>query len=884
MKSLESIPPQVLLTFRDTLSAALRCSVTFADCDGKPISIERFRIHRRFTSRVCQLRHYTKDSPVKKHVCDAWDSAAAQAVMTSRKTYESQCGMGFWCVSVPVLIGDELVGQIQAGERWLDSETNINKWIDDGIRMGVVTKSQEGEYRREFRKSTETPNTISAEQTVRVRKDLELFARFLGAVANFTPEGQNLSAHTSQQVLNAAESFREVINSSISDFNRDEMSRLLQMTTAALPFSDNWLREFHDPRSLDPSNSRQRTLLTYVIFADLRGFTEACNNLGLEKVQDARQTLFTAALEIINKNGGVVDKFIGDAILAFFFSPTEPGIEEYEGESAEQRIAEAVGETCIELQNIENYSSGAALRFGIGVAHGKVHHGQFLYRTVDTVRREITGLGPPVNKASRLSALARKWGSIHANTYGEISPILLDAEVTKILVSVNKFHCRQVDNVRLKGFGTSNYEPIYTLERSNNDSLAPIASASGLQVFNLSQGFLSTPAANVIDAIGDYYEYLKHSRGSLPLGEPEHMLPPSLASLLKCSAQNITFRDGTTSCIEDAVGVIQLHKTRHNGLPSSGLALISSEEHSTTRTVVRNAGFNSIQFQLSDDGDSTVTDRTILRQLFKALEQLKVAPDLVIIPHVTHRTGIVMPFQRIAGSIREFCAEKSWQRPFILIDGAHALGHVKIAIEIAENVSPPFDFYVTCTHKWFRGPHGVGILVATQEILKCEKCVDRLAWGDCFTCIGGLGSHCHSTSQFRTQDRAKAYATLAATLGYAKMLQASETLNSSDGPLGNSIENRNRLWSILSEHEGVGLLHPVPNETCVSGILSISVDGFNVVYYTALRDQMRGLGILADVVLDEPVGLRLCVAADLEPDEIVEIAGRIRRAIEITMV
>jgi class 3 adenylate cyclase len=67
------------------------------------------------------------------------------------------------------------------------------------------------------------------------------------------------------------------------------------------------------------AQARRRTVT--VVFSDLVGSTELGERLDPETVQDALDRYFSAGKDAIERHGGLVEKFIGDAILAVFGLP-----------------------------------------------------------------------------------------------------------------------------------------------------------------------------------------------------------------------------------------------------------------------------------------------------------------------------------------------------------------------------------------------------------------------------------------------------------------------------------------------------------------------------------------------------------------------------------
>src|SRR5229473_3355559 len=136
-----------------------------------------------------------------------------------------------------------------------------------------------------------------------------------------------------------------------------------------------------------------------VMFVDIRGFTAAARRRTPQEVVDRLDAAFTVLVEIVDRNGGIVNKFLGDGFLALFGAPLDDP-------DAPRRAVTAAREmlTAIEQHNIR---SDWPLRIGIGL-----HLGQVVAGNVGSPRRkEYTVIGDTVNLASRIEGLNKEFGS-----------------------------------------------------------------------------------------------------------------------------------------------------------------------------------------------------------------------------------------------------------------------------------------------------------------------------------------------------------------------------------------------------------------------------------------------------------------------------------------
>jgi adenylate cyclase len=136
-----------------------------------------------------------------------------------------------------------------------------------------------------------------------------------------------------------------------------------------------------------------------VMFVDIRGFTAAARNRTPQEVVERLDAAFTVLVEIVDRNGGIVNKFLGDGFLALFGAPLDDP-------DAPRRAVTAAREMLAAIEQ-HNIRSDWPLRIGIGL-----HLGQVVAGNVGSPRRkEYTVIGDTVNLASRIEGLNKEFGS-----------------------------------------------------------------------------------------------------------------------------------------------------------------------------------------------------------------------------------------------------------------------------------------------------------------------------------------------------------------------------------------------------------------------------------------------------------------------------------------
>ncbi len=135
-----------------------------------------------------------------------------------------------------------------------------------------------------------------------------------------------------------------------------------------------------------------------VLFVDLRGFTTLSESLEPEQVVDILNSYLSLVANAVAKNGGTLDKFIGDAAMAVFNSPID--IEDY----VFRAICTAwdIRDSANGLDQKYKEKYGKSVTFGIGV-----HCGEAVIGNIGCASRmDYTAIGDTVNTASRLEGIA----------------------------------------------------------------------------------------------------------------------------------------------------------------------------------------------------------------------------------------------------------------------------------------------------------------------------------------------------------------------------------------------------------------------------------------------------------------------------------------------
>lgn len=157
-------------------------------------------------------------------------------------------------------------------------------------------------------------------------------------------------------------------------------------------------RFFENPESMLVGENRELS----VLFSDIRSFTTISEAMQPDDLVDSLNRYFSVMVDIIMEHNGVIDKYIGDAIMAFFGAPVS-----HEDDPVQSVMAGvAMTEGLHRFNQTQKELGKPEFRIGVGINYGTVTVGN-----IGTERKmDYTVIGDMVNLASRLEGLTKRYG------------------------------------------------------------------------------------------------------------------------------------------------------------------------------------------------------------------------------------------------------------------------------------------------------------------------------------------------------------------------------------------------------------------------------------------------------------------------------------------
>ncbi len=146
-----------------------------------------------------------------------------------------------------------------------------------------------------------------------------------------------------------------------------------------------------------------------VLFSDIRGFTKKSDLYSASDLVEALNYYFTEMTNIVYKHGGIVDKFLGDGIMALFNAFEDCPNHEQAALNCAAAMQQSLSEISRDIRRLSPQLKGwGELDIGIGI-----HSGPLIVGNIGSDQKlEFTAIGKTVNIAARLQELTKRYPGI----------------------------------------------------------------------------------------------------------------------------------------------------------------------------------------------------------------------------------------------------------------------------------------------------------------------------------------------------------------------------------------------------------------------------------------------------------------------------------------
>jgi len=310
---------------------------------------------------------------------------------------------------------------------WSQNSLVVKSRENENVKQKQVTiqdKNSQEEYIGAFVKSpfwgvtllAQTPVSVVVEPAEGVQRTVIYIAGIVMSVSLFIVFLFSLTITKPIEVL--AELIKEIPKGNFNISARDKVTSKDEVGDLAFAFDHmtdglkerdkvkNLFNKFHGSSITENLLSQEisvggtRKDVT-VFFSDIRGFTKFSEGHSPEEVVSMLNEYFEVMVKIINDHGGVVDKFIGDAIMAVWGVPT-PGSHDTENAL----------KACLKMRHALHELNQSRLQRGLTEIHigMGLHAGAAISGTIGSEQRmEFTVIGDTVNVTSRIESATKNF-------------------------------------------------------------------------------------------------------------------------------------------------------------------------------------------------------------------------------------------------------------------------------------------------------------------------------------------------------------------------------------------------------------------------------------------------------------------------------------------
>jgi len=229
-----------------------------------------------------------------------------------------------------------------------------------------------------------------------------------------------------------------------------------------------------------------------VLFSDVRGFTTLSENLDARELTQLMNEFLTPMTRVIQHHRGTIDKYMGDAVMAFWGAPLADEQHARHAVQAGLAMIQAVSD----LREVFEKKGWPPISVGVGVSSGEMNVGNM----GSEFRIAYTVMGDVVNLGSRLEGLTKQYGVD-----------MIVSESTAKLIPEHSF--RQLDLVRVKGKRkpVAIYEPLGSTSSLSEETLGQLEDFSAAiaayrrKDWDTAQGFLLNLRQHCDDLIYNVY-------------------------------------------------------------------------------------------------------------------------------------------------------------------------------------------------------------------------------------------------------------------------------------------------------------------------------------------------------------------------------------------